>query len=174
MAQQFSALAVSPEELGLVPSGALWCSVTPVPRGSDASLFCPLRVPGMKVVHRHACRQDIHISLANLTTATHTLPFSILNSMALSPVYPIFHKTSPGINRNIIFYIHREIPYLGSEFKTWPWDMAGGITLGTPKLRVHSGFSGKADSWRDTQPIYPGLTNHLETLDSHHRNLSMN
>lgn len=50
--------------------------------------------------------------------------------------------------------------------------MARGITLGTPKLNKSS--LREAGGRRDAQPIYQDLTGHLETLESHHRNVPTN
>lgn len=36
---------------------------------------------------------------------------------------------------------------------------------GTTKQKVHSGFPGEAGDRRNTQQVYQGLTDHLETLD---------
>lgn len=145
---------------------------------SSQGIWCLPFLPSAGTRHEsdtQACMQARHPHLPCQSNYSH--PYTSFQHFKLYGAVPCIPDFSQDVTRYkqeyYLLYSSWD-PYLGSEFKTWPWDMAGGITLGTPKLRVHSGFSGKAGSWRDTQPIYPGLTSHLETLHSHHRNLSMN
>lgn len=61
MVQWLGALAVLSEDLVWFLASTQWPTMICNSSNRESDTFCPTKTPDMHVVHRHTCRQNIHI-----------------------------------------------------------------------------------------------------------------